>query len=737
MVSSSEQDRMTIEPVQLPEKFTAAWAIELGRQLESATRQGVPLKQVMAPETAETLFAAVTRLLVKEPTLLEIAPSSSAATVTVIGDTHGQLHDVVGPLAGVAGWPAEDRLFVWNGDFVDRGAWGVELLAVLAAWKLALPAAVFLLRGNHESITCTKMYGFFQELQSKYGKVKSKLVFKACKRLFAALPLAACIAGRTLVLHGGLFRKPEAVARSKKRRRKPVSAAADDVVLGSLADLRTASKGGMDPSGQGSTVVAADVMWSDPSAEPGLHMNDSRGVGVVFGADITEQFLKENGLQLVIRSHEGPDARVDRDDMPPMTPGYSTDHVTESGKLMTVFSAPDYPQFQLPGERYDNLGAVLRLSAPDYTQPAVLQFSASLPRPQAECFYDLGVPDSDEEIELGGYASDMSGASSLGGSDASGASSGGGGADADADTAADAASSLAPGGVLHERPAKAARETPNTEQTPAVPAAAAPPQLMALEDELLAQIGAAGSEPSSEEDRAVLRAGAALLGAADSGATSHNSGASAPAPQSVPPAAAPAAQLALEEALLRGESGTAALDELPCAQGGAAAGTEPVPGSAGGAAAVSHQASIADSGSQLGAAAADSCSMPQAPSSSAAPHSGSGPHTASMPQASALLEQISTAGTPLFSAALDAEAGPPEPPGHAVSQPQQSGDAAMEVEAGGATGAASAAGAGVPPQQQQCGGKTGRRPSGLPPRPVSLRSSSSEGQGAAGRRPWK
>ena len=49
---------------------------------------------------------------------------------------------------------------------------------------------------------------------------------------------------------------------------------------------------------------------------------------------------------------------------------------------MTVFSAPDYPQFQLPGERYDNLGAVLRLSPPDYTEPAALQFSASLPRPE-------------------------------------------------------------------------------------------------------------------------------------------------------------------------------------------------------------------------------------------------------------------------------------------------------------------------------------------------------------------
>ena len=74
---------------------------------------------------------------------------------------------------------------------------------------------------------------------------------------------------------------------------------------------------------------------------------------------------------------------------------------------------------------------------------------------QAECFYDLGVPDSDEEIELGGYASDVSGVSSFGGSTMSG------GTDADvAGTAqaADAASSPAPDTSPAGRPAKAARE---------------------------------------------------------------------------------------------------------------------------------------------------------------------------------------------------------------------------------------------------------------------------------------
>ena len=47
---------------------------------------------------------------------------------------------------------------------------------------------------------------------------------------------------------------------------------------------------------------------------------------------------------------------------------------------MTVFSAPDYPQFQC-GERYMNRGAVLRFQEPDYATPQPLEYSALLPRP--------------------------------------------------------------------------------------------------------------------------------------------------------------------------------------------------------------------------------------------------------------------------------------------------------------------------------------------------------------------
>ena len=41
-------------------------------------------------------------------------------------------------------------------------------------------------------------------------------------------------------------------------------------------------------SGVGKSVIATDVLWSDPSAQPGLMENEARGVGLLFGPDITQ-----------------------------------------------------------------------------------------------------------------------------------------------------------------------------------------------------------------------------------------------------------------------------------------------------------------------------------------------------------------------------------------------------------------------------------------------------------------
>ena len=58
-----------------------------------------------------------------------------------------------------------------------------------------------------------------------------------------------------------------------------------------------------DPSGRGTTIVATDVLWSDPVAKDGLATNDSRGVGITFGPDITQvtNFMKFEQLGDVLR----------------------------------------------------------------------------------------------------------------------------------------------------------------------------------------------------------------------------------------------------------------------------------------------------------------------------------------------------------------------------------------------------------------------------------------------------
>ena len=181
-----------------------------------------------------------------------------------------------------AGSPSERLKYVFNGDFVDRGAWGVELLLALLAWRLAAPGSVTLLRGNHESRYCTMAYGFHAELHAKYGRSSGGALYTSCLSLFAELPLAATVDRTVLVMHGGLFRKPAARTRGGARarggsgggegaREAAAGAAAGAAMrVGTLDDLRAASSGGPDPDGTGASVVAADVLWSDPMLESGM-----------------------------------------------------------------------------------------------------------------------------------------------------------------------------------------------------------------------------------------------------------------------------------------------------------------------------------------------------------------------------------------------------------------------------------------------------------------------------------
>ena len=219
---------------------------------------------------------------------------------TVVGDIHGQFYDLLN-LFNINGYPSEDNLYLFNGDFVDRGKFGIEVITTLIAFKILYPNHFFLNRGNHEDVDMNRYNGFNMEVLDKYDAD----VFDCFCEFYKFLPLGHVLNNTILVLHGGLFSK-EGVTISELKK------------LYRFINIRVIDS------------LICELLWSDPRDIKGW-MSSSRGAGIFFGQDVTEKFLKLNNLSLLIRSHEF------------KMEGYEIQH---GGKVITVFSAPNYTDTQ-------------------------------------------------------------------------------------------------------------------------------------------------------------------------------------------------------------------------------------------------------------------------------------------------------------------------------------------------------------------------------------------------------
>ena len=76
----------------------------------------------------------------------------------------------------------------------------MKVMALLLALKSRYAGKLWLLRGNHESASINRIYGFYDECKRRYS-VKLWKTFTEC---FNCLPVAALIDDRILCMHGGL-----------------------------------------------------------------------------------------------------------------------------------------------------------------------------------------------------------------------------------------------------------------------------------------------------------------------------------------------------------------------------------------------------------------------------------------------------------------------------------------------------------------------------------------------------
>eukprot|EP00438_Fugacium_kawagutii_P011244 Skav211185 [mRNA] locus=scaffold884:195310:199667:+ [translate_table: standard] len=302
------------------------------------------LSELFTSEYIDTLMIlakATAKLLALQPVLAE-----ATAPCRIFGDLHGQLRDML-LLFAAFGFPGstEDTVdetqmsYVFNGDFVDRGAHSLEVIGILLALKVSMPNRVWLVRGNHEDRTMNARYGFLEECTERLGETFGVKTYDLLQNAFDQLPLGCVVGGQILCVHGG------------------VGDGRWD-----LNDLRAVRRPlGQHELGRKENGWVHNILWSDPieaggrelageddmekhSEEAfgpvfGVHESPRNQTAVLFGWDVTKTFCARNGLAMVVRSHQSKKYGL----------GFDLMH---DEKLIRVFSARDY-------EGHCNDGAVL------------------------------------------------------------------------------------------------------------------------------------------------------------------------------------------------------------------------------------------------------------------------------------------------------------------------------------------------------------------------------------------
>jgi Ca2+-binding EF-hand superfamily protein/diadenosine tetraphosphatase ApaH/serine/threonine PP2A family protein phosphatase len=316
------------------------------KKLINQFRNGILLHRVFVRQIldeSEKLFGKMHQSPMNE---IEIP---AGVQLVVVGDLHGQLEDLL-TIMDKNGVPSSKTWYLFNGDFVDRGSHGIEVILLLLIFKLMYPEFVFLNRGNHEERMINEVFGFEDEVYTKYSTDSDEVaggsglgtsinyspmkIFQMFETVFGLFPIFALLNKRVFIVHGGLSNH-------------------ENVTIDELLQIdhrREIPTQGTSRADE----IFTHLLWSDPRDEDGWKPS-SRGAGVEFGPDITKAFCAQNEISLIIRSHECREEGFD---------------IVHDGLLLTVFSASSYCGSQT------NKGAYvqLELGEDNEVKPHVVQF---------------------------------------------------------------------------------------------------------------------------------------------------------------------------------------------------------------------------------------------------------------------------------------------------------------------------------------------------------------------------
>ncbi|EAY21798.1 Ser/Thr protein phosphatase, putative [Trichomonas vaginalis G3] len=258
--------------------------------------------------------------------------------VIVVGDLHGNLHDLVRILIKNGLPPKKNYLFL--GDLVDRGSYSIEVVTLLLSLLNVYPDNITILRGNHEYADINEKFGFKESVKTQFN---DEVLWETINEVFSYLPIAAIIKGHIFCVHGGV--SPE---------------------LNSLKDIESLTFPILE-----CPALVASLLWSDPVDSITEYSPSSRGLGYDYGPAATEQFLKKVNCDTIIRGHQS------------VASGIKKDH---NGKVITVFSTSNYGDL-------DNVAAFIKIDQDikevimePITIPTNLTMFAKIPNPTTNQF---------------------------------------------------------------------------------------------------------------------------------------------------------------------------------------------------------------------------------------------------------------------------------------------------------------------------------------------------------------
>ncbi len=221
----------------------------------------------------------------------------------MIGDSHGDWPAVSAAL-GFARRGTRPERFVALGDYIHRTtrsqpdppalpSGSVWNAAYLLAWCAHDPEHVVLLRGNHEATRQIPVPGptLLREIRRAYPHADSLPLWERIVGLLERLPLAARTENGVFLAHGGI--PPEE---------------SFDPVGWRAGDLR----------------LLEGLLWGDPEFE-----YQDRAVGLPYGAQQLERFLRAAGCRVMIKGH---------------APGHSG-RAIYGGRLLTIHTSDLFSAF--------------------------------------------------------------------------------------------------------------------------------------------------------------------------------------------------------------------------------------------------------------------------------------------------------------------------------------------------------------------------------------------------------